>query len=36
MMCMVQQLVVGGHNYSRHSQGGPQIENENQPPPVQN
>ena len=33
---MVQQLVVeGGLNSSGHSQGGLQIENENQPPPVQ-
>ena len=32
LMCMVQQLVVGGvKNSSGHSQGGPQTENENQP-----
>ena len=30
---VVQQLVIGrGQNSSGHSQGGPQIENENQPP----
>ena len=30
LMCMVQQLVVGGGlNSSSHSQGGPQTENEN-------
>ena len=33
LMRMVQQLVVGGgQNSSGHSQGGPQTENENQPP----
>jgi len=36
MMCMMQQLVVGGGlNFSGYSQGGPQTENENQLPPVQ-
>ena len=36
LMHMVQQLVVGGgQNSFAHSQGGPQIENENQPPLVQ-
>ena len=35
MMHMMQQLVVGGgHNSSSHSQGGPRIESENQPPLV--
>ena len=35
-MRMVQQLVVGeGQNSFVHSQGGPQTENENQAPPVQ-
>ena len=30
MMCMMQQLVVGGgQNFSSHSQGGPQTKNEN-------
>ena len=37
MMRMMQQLVVGGgQNSSSHSQGRPQTENENQPPPVRN
>ena len=37
MMRMMQQLVIGGRqNSSGHSQGCPQTENENQPPPVQN
>ena len=37
MMRMMQQLVVGGgQNSSGHSQGRPQTENENQPPPVRN
>ena len=37
MMCMMQQLVIGGgQNSFGHSQGGPQFDNENQPPPVQN
>ena len=36
LMRMVQQLVVrGGQNSSSHSQGGPQTENEDQPPPIQ-
>ena len=36
LMCMMQQLIVGGGlNSFRHSQGGPQTENENQPPPIQ-
>ena len=36
LMRMVQQLVVGGgQNFSGHSQGGPQTENENQPLPKQ-
>ena len=36
LICMVQQLVVGGgQNSSGHSQGGPQTENENQPLLVQ-
>ena len=36
LMRMVQQLVVEeGQNFSGHSQRGPQIENENQPPPKQ-
>ena len=36
MMHMMQQLVVGGgHNSSSHSQGGPRIKSENQPPLVQ-
>ena len=35
LMCMVQQLVIGeGLNSFGHSQGGPQTENENQPPPI--
>ena len=35
LMCMMQQLVVGGGlNSFRHSQGGLQTENENQPSPV--
>ena len=34
LMHLVQQLVVGGEqNSSGHSKGGPQIKNENQPPP---
>ena len=34
---VVQHLVIGrGQNSSGHSQGGPQIENENQPPSGQN
>ena len=33
LMCMVQQLVVGGgQNSSGHSQEGPRTENESQPP----
>ena len=33
LMRMMQQLVIGGRQNSfSHSQGGPQIENENQPP----
>ena len=36
LMCLVQQLVIGrGQNSSGHSQGGPQTENENHPPLVQ-
>jgi len=36
MMRMMQQVVVwGGQNSSGHSQRGPQIKNENQPPPEQ-
>ena len=36
MICMMQQLVAGGGlNSSSHSQGDPQIENENQSPLVQ-
>ena len=36
LMRMIQQLAIGrGLNSSDHSQGGPQIENENQPLPVQ-
>ena len=36
LICKVQQLVIGGGlNSSSHSQGGPQTENENQPPLVQ-
>ena len=36
LMRMMQQLIVGGGlNSFRHSQGGPQTENENQPPPIQ-
>ena len=37
MIRMMQQLVIGGgQNSFGHSQGGPQFDNENQPPPVQN
>ena len=36
LMCMMQQLVIGGRQNSfSYSQGGPQIENENQPLPGQ-
>ena len=36
LICKVQQLVIGGGlNSSSHSQEGPQTENENQPPLVQ-
>ena len=35
MMCMIQQLVVGGRqNSSGHSQGGPLAKSENHPPLV--